>query len=155
LTFGIFLWHLAWHVLVVLSYKKLRKSTWLNMELILKIVEEDVAAWLLHFFNFLLKRPFFYLLVKQLWVLFCGVGAFVSRFAPKKPKIHRVAILFLVVYVLRDRYKEELDRQRILQARLEEAMNRQEPQAKRDQQLGDLDRWLDQQETLKGRTKNA
>jgi len=107
------------------------------------------------FFNFLLKQPFFYLLVKQLWVLFCGVGAFVSRFAPKKPKIHRVAILFLVVYVLRDRYKEELDRQRILQARLEEAMNRQEPQAKRDQQLGDLDRWLDQQETLKGRTKNA
>ena len=27
LTFGIFFWHLAWHVLVVLSYKKLRKST--------------------------------------------------------------------------------------------------------------------------------
>jgi len=79
----------------------------------------------------------------------------VSAFAPKKPKIRRVAILFLVVYVLRDKYQEELDRQRTLQARLENAMNRQEPQTKRDQQLGDLDRWLDQQETPKGRTKSA
>jgi hypothetical protein len=74
--------------------------------------------------------------------------------APKKPQISLDAHTFLVE-ILRDKYQEELDRQRKEQTRLEEAMNRQEPQSKRDEQLGELDQWLDKQEKGSGRTKSG
>ncbi len=47
---------------------------------------------------------------------------------------------------MKDKYQEELNRQRTEQQRLEAAMNRQEPQAKRDEQLQALDQWLNKQE---------
>jgi hypothetical protein len=47
---------------------------------------------------------------------------------------------------LKDEYQEELRRQEVGQHRLEEAMNRQETQAQRDQQLEALDKWLSKQE---------
>jgi hypothetical protein len=43
-------------------------------------------------------------------------------------------------------HQEELNRQKTEQAKLEAAMNRQEPQTQRDQQLEALDKWLDKQE---------
>jgi hypothetical protein len=57
--------------------------------------------------------------------------------------------------VLRDKYQEELNRQREGQSRLEDAMNRQEPIQKRDEQLQNLDSWLDQQENPKERTRRG
>jgi hypothetical protein len=48
----------------------------------------------------------------------------------------------------------ELDRQRSGQNQLEAAMNRQEPQSKRDEQMGALDQWLSQQEKAAARTKS-
>jgi hypothetical protein len=65
-----------------------------------------------------------------------------------------MSILFLVEN-LRDKYQEELNRQRTGQSRLEEAMNSQETQSKRDEQLGELDQWLEKQEKGSGRTKNG
>jgi hypothetical protein len=47
---------------------------------------------------------------------------------------------------MRDKYQEELNRQKQEQAKLEDAMNRQEPQTKRDEQLQALDQWLNKQE---------
>jgi hypothetical protein len=47
---------------------------------------------------------------------------------------------------MRDKYQEELTRQKCLQTKLEDAMNRQEPQTKRDVQLQALDQWLSKQE---------
>jgi hypothetical protein len=47
---------------------------------------------------------------------------------------------------LRNKYQDELTRQRTEQAKLEEAMNRQEPLTKRNQQLQELDLWLEKQE---------
>jgi hypothetical protein len=47
---------------------------------------------------------------------------------------------------LKDKYQEELRRQELGQHRLEEAMNRQETQTQRDQQLAVLDEWLNKQE---------
>jgi hypothetical protein len=48
--------------------------------------------------------------------------------------------------VMRDKYQGELTRQKCLQTKLEGAMNRQEPQARRDEQLQALDQWLSKQE---------
>jgi hypothetical protein len=48
--------------------------------------------------------------------------------------------------VMRDKYQEELTRQKCLQTKLEDAMNRQEPQTKRDEQVQALDQWLSKQE---------
>lgn len=72
-------------------------------------------------------------------------------------KSHKYPALPIVFWWqnLRDKYQEELNRQRTEQARLEEAMNRQEPQSKRDEQLGMLDQWLDKQEKGSGRTKSG
>jgi hypothetical protein len=47
---------------------------------------------------------------------------------------------------LKDKYQEELKRQQQEQGKLETAMNRQEPQTKRDEQLRALDQWLNKQE---------
>jgi hypothetical protein len=47
---------------------------------------------------------------------------------------------------MKDKYQEELKRQQQEQGKLEAAMNRQEPQVKRDEQLQALDQWLNKQE---------
>lgn len=47
---------------------------------------------------------------------------------------------------MRDKYQEELNRQKEEQTRLEAAMNRQETQRQRDEQLEVLDQWLSKQE---------
>lgn len=47
---------------------------------------------------------------------------------------------------MRDKYQEELKRQRDEQSQLEAAMNRQETQTQRDLQIQALDEWLNKQE---------
>ncbi len=83
------------------------------------------------------------------------MSAFMLAYTPKKAKILGIVHTFLVATVLKDKYQEELNRQHREQTRLEEAMNRQEPQSKRDEQLGELDQWLDRLENRSGRTKSG
>ena len=63
-------------------------------------------------------------------------------------KIHKYPDLHSHLWreVMKDKYQEELKRQQQEQGKLEAAMNRQEPQAKRDEQLQALDQWLNKQE---------
>jgi hypothetical protein len=66
--------------------------------------------------------------------------------APKKPQISLQSFSSWWCCMRNKLHQEELNRQKTEQAKLEAAMNRQEPQTQRDQQLEALDKWLDKQE---------